>query len=230
MKIKITLLMVMIVLSTIYGLINHLIIMPIFKNQLIHCLILSLAFGFVYYYIALKFLEENKNLKQSNSILESTAALDGLTKLLNRKAFEDDIQRLNECENYAVIFIDIDDFKIINDLYGHKYGDEVLKKVSKLIVESIRVRDRVYRYGGDEIVVIIKNCDLVTANIIAEKIRKRVKTIDVDMKIGITLSLGVASCSDGNQTIREIINNADQALLNAKLEGKDCTKLYQHLI
>jgi diguanylate cyclase (GGDEF)-like protein len=124
---------------------------------------------------------------------------------------------------------DIDDFKKINDTYGHLKGDDVLKKLSFTIKESIREHtDTLIRWGGEEFVVVLNNLnDIVIAKKLAEKFRKEVNNIMISEVGHFSCSFGV-SCGfvDNKSKIKEILDNADKALYKAKRNGKNRVEVF----
>jgi len=152
------------------------------------------------------------------------STIDELTQLYNRDVFEIFIQKLfNESKrdqgviSYAMF--DIDDFKMVNDTYGHQTGDDVLKGVGQIIKESIREMDIAVRYGGEELGVIFPNIDKESAMLIAERIRKNIEAA-FEHNWHITISCGVADSYD-KEDIESLINAADEALYRAKENGKN---------
>lgn len=125
-------------------------------------------------------------------------------------------------KSYSLIFIDVDDFRIFNNEYGHDSGDAVLKHVCETIKNNIRQNDRAYRYGGEEIVVVLKECTRINAIQIGEKIRSAISSINNSPQPSITISLGVASYPEDGKDIATIIKVSDKALLKAKKSGKNC--------
>lgn len=163
--------------------------------------------------------------KHNRDYLKEMALTDGLTKLYNHAYIH---ERLNEeisntrrhDLDLSLIMIDLDNFKQINDSFGHKLGDMVLQTVSQSIKDIIREEDVAGRYGGEEFIIILPNTNHSAAFKVAEKIRKSVKNIKWqydDMKI--TLSGGVYSLVD--EGINEFIEKTDILLYKAKSEGKD---------
>ncbi len=164
--------------------------------------------------------------------LTHMATTDPLTGIPNRRVMEHDIDRYSRLARrykkpLSLVMIDIDNFKGVNDTYGHATGDEVLKKVARLIRESIRETDTVYRYGGEEFAVLCPETDKSGAYELAERIREKVREtrlfIDGDRAIYITISLGVASFPDDTEDPAELLAIADISLYRAKSEGKDRT-------
>ncbi|MCX7716009.1 MAG: PfkB family carbohydrate kinase [Endomicrobia bacterium] len=136
---------------------------------------------------------------------------DKLTGVLNRNAFEEDKHILNQFD--YVFIIDIDNFKQLNDTYGHEYGDITLKSVAKTIKSCIRESDRLYRYGGEEFVLFFKGISQETVKKIADRIR-----IAVLENCDVTVTIGVASIQNN---VEEAIKQADVVLYLGKTNGKN---------
>ena len=122
----------------------------------------------------------------------------------------------------SLLLIDVDKFKSVNDTYGHLKGDEILKKITQLVLSNIRSTDMVFRYGGDEFIILLPNTALEAAKHVALKINKVVgaeswENIDAP----VTLSIGVAKY-DGNEDIDQLINRSDSMLYKAKECGRNC--------
>lgn len=159
---------------------------------------------------------------------ESKSLVDPLTKALNRGAYNMKIgQVMRDLENHqgttALIVADLDYFKKFNDDYGHKTGDRVLSSVASTIQDSIRPTDLVFRYGGEEFVIIMYKNSLDQAEKDADKIRNQVKKdffIDKGNELKVTLSLGVTCLKEGD-TEETFFDRADKALYMAKRNGRD---------
>jgi len=159
---------------------------------------------------------------------EAKALVDSLTNVLNRSAYNMKIiQMMREFSNSKVFFcllvIDIDHFKNFNDTYGHKAGDRVLKSVAASIQDSLRASDLVFRYGGEEFVVILNSIQDKIAFKLAEKIRKSVEKeyfVDKDKKLKVTISLGIACVKEGESEV-ELFERADRAMYVAKRKGRN---------
>lgn len=179
-----------------------------------------------------KELDEYRQATQSlSSKLEQTEAkalVDALTNVLNRNAYNMKIsQMVRESSRtngvFCLLVIDIDHFKKFNDNYGHKAGDRVLRSVAASIQESLRASDLVFRYGGEEFVVLLGGANLENAIKLAEKIRKGVEKdyyIDKERKMKVTVSLGVA-CIHPDDTELSLFERADKALYAAKDKGRN---------
>ncbi|MGE5630021.1 MAG: GGDEF domain-containing protein [Caulobacteraceae bacterium] len=216
-----SLLISMPIIGLVYGIMFHHIVMPLFGNSLIHCLTLGVVFGFINYFIAIGIYKKYNVLKKSYKLLHKDLQIDKLTGLFNRRVFDNDIQELSFDDTYSMIFIDIDNFRKFNNEFGHQTGDTVLKKVSQTIKATVRANDKVYRYGGEEIVILLKDCDKKDAFEIAEKIRVNISKLDNSPFPPITISLGISSYPEDGTEIDKIIEACDNALLAAKKLGKN---------
>ncbi|EHD20884.1 sensor domain-containing diguanylate cyclase [Brenneria nigrifluens DSM 30175 = ATCC 13028] len=160
--------------------------------------------------------------------LEQMATTDKLTGMMNRQAFDYFFRRLcaKQSAQYkplSILLIDLDNFKMINDRYGHGVGDLVLQKIARLLQKSIRHSDRACRWGGEEFVVLLDNCNIDDALQRAETLRREVEITEVpyrDEAIHITISCGVAQCLQ-DETLDMLINRADIALYQAKQQGRN---------
>jgi len=158
---------------------------------------------------------------------ESQAATDGLTGLPNRRYFDEFCallaQRRRSGDAVAVLMIDIDKFKNLNDTYGHPVGDEVLKAVGAAIVSTIREHDVPARVGGEEFAVLLRNPGPDIAMEVGERVREAVHSLDLS-PLGVpavSVSVGVADAIGPEEPITEVVSRADQALLRAKRAGRD---------
>lgn len=156
------------------------------------------------------------------------AHTDPLTQTNNRAAFDDDIKReislaARHSKSLSVIFLDIDHFKYINDHYGHECGDIALASTAKWIKECLRGSDAVYRFGGEEFVILLSETDLVGAEIVAERIRGTIEahTLSYNMQaVNMTASLGVGELR-ANDTVDALVKRADGAMYKAKKSGRN---------
>lgn len=180
-----------------------------------------------------KIIKLNKDLKK----YKKQALLDSLTKLTNRRGVEDFLRKnlafakRHECP-LACFYMDLDDFKEINDRYGHEYGDLVLKKVGSRINTILREENMIARYGGDEFLIIILGLNNMTnAAIIANKILKTLQ-LPIESKKGdlyINASIGI-SFSHSEMTSDTLISEAEEAMRNSKMEGKGLFTFYNMLL
>ena len=197
--------------------------MPQSNNIVLHCSILGALYGLTSFIMALLFYKRLEKIERLNQQLKSSLMTDKLTGLLNRRAFDQDIKNVDNSGLYSLIFLDIDNFRDFNNHFGHDIGDNVLKKVGETIKACVRASDRVYRYGGEEIILLLLDCDKKNAMKMAEKIRSEISQLDNQAYPQITVSLGVSSYPDDGQYIHDVIIASDKALLKAKQSGKNCT-------
>jgi diguanylate cyclase (GGDEF)-like protein len=163
-------------------------------------------------------------------------SIDTLTKLPNRGLFlsmlEKELAKLRRVDaRHTLTFIDIDDFKQVNDRLGHQAGDLVLKAVADQLSSSIRTYDSVGRYGGEEFLVFLPDTDLVEAGHIMERTRRRIENLVIDMSphepVGVTCSFGLSKF--GKETsLAEIIDEADRAMYSAKENGRNRVEVFQY--
>ncbi|WP_051303316.1 GGDEF domain-containing protein [Psychromonas aquimarina] len=156
---------------------------------------------------------------------EEQASTDPLTELLNRRAIEyklsSEWHRFTRYkEPFCLVILDIDDFKTINDNFGHQKGDEVLKDIAEKLEFNTRKTDYCARWGGEEFLILCPVSELAQAIILAEKLRANIGTV---LKEGIELSASFGvSQADPDTTLEDLIKRADLALYKAKLKGKNC--------
>ena len=172
--------------------------------------------------------EQNQALQAANEVLAQLSITDGLTKLHNHRFFQDHLTRelkrvTRTGEPLAMLLIDIDDFKALNDSYGHATGDAVLARIAQVMNANVRESDLLARYGGEEFVV-LATADLEGALRLAEKLRMAVMEtpilVDEAMRVThVTVSVGVARY-EGDR--RAFFRDADRALYGAKAAGKNC--------
>lgn len=171
-----------------------------------------------------------------NAKLYELATKDGMTKLYIYRHFytllENEMRRCARYKrNMSLIMMDIDNFKRINDTYGHLMGDTILKCLATTLQETIRKIDIAARYGGEEFVVILPETDKENACIIAERIRKNISKIVVKVNetqdLSPTVSIGVAHYSTDGREAKELINSADTALYFSKHNGKNMVSIFQ---
>lgn len=173
------------------------------------------------------------NLAVTNTKLERISKIDGLTQIANRRCFDEtlnnEIDRL--CRSHtplSLIICDIDHFKNYNDHYGHQGGDHCLQQVAKCIESCFsRAGDLVARYGGEEFAVILPNVDLNAALLLAEKLRKNVEQLDIELQgspdnTHVTISAGINTVlTNRDTTATSLIEHADSALYLAKNSGRN---------
>jgi len=175
--------------------------------------------------------DQNEELRRANEVLAQLSITDELTRLHNHRYFRDALPRemkrsLRSGQPLALVLFDVDDFKQLNDRYGHAVGDAVLCRVAEVMHSEVRASDVLARYGGEEFVLLAPNTSLSGALALAEKIRlavgrARFRVIDLDgpAQITVTVSAGAAAFQGDDKAL---FNDADRALYRAKAAGKDC--------
>ena len=167
--------------------------------------------------------ERTEELQRLNSELAKQAQTDSLTGILNRRHFmylSDEVLKIQRRNTKAssLLMMDIDDFKAINDEYGHDIGDEVIVSLSECVSSSLRDSDLFARFGGEEFVILLPETRLHGALTLAEKIRKSIEQLQTSSGVTFTLSIGV---SELFSDVEDAISRADKALYLAKSEGKN---------
>ena len=174
----------------------------------------------------------NIKLQQANELLEQLSITDGLTKLHNHRFFQDQLTReIRRAERastpLSLLLVDIDDFKSLNDRYGHAAGDELLHGLSLIMNATVRSSDLLARYGGEEFAVLAPGTDLDGAYQLAEKLRTAIAEssfiLGETMRLTrVTVSVGISQFT-GNR--RDFFEKADRALYRAKASGKNCVMI-----
>jgi len=177
--------------------------------------------------------QANKELAKLNEQLYELATTDDMTTLFNRRHFLELAQReLNQLQRTkslgAVLMIDIDHFKKINDEHGHAAGDQALIGVANILKENLRSYDIVGRIGGEEFSMFLPNSDIDTATQIAERIREKIADLSTSFQqtsIKLTISIGLTAIKEDENSIDSVINRADKALYQAKSSGRNTVVL-----
>jgi diguanylate cyclase (GGDEF)-like protein len=154
---------------------------------------------------------------------------DELTGLANRRRFDDVLAhaaaRATDEDPIALVMLDLDRFKVINDTHGHPFGDKVLKAVSKVVRDTARDRDLPARYGGEELAVVLATGDTEAARHFAERLRLAIEALDLGDEqtgpVAVTASLGVASLPTDGDDVGDLVRAADEALYRAKRGGRN---------
>ena len=163
---------------------------------------------------------------------EQHATIDALTNLFNRRHFEarfreESAHARRHSRPLALILIDLDHFKSINDTFGHEEGDRVLKHVGAAIPTVLRTEDSAYRYGGEEFVILLRDCDSESAKTVGARLRARLIASPIELGVErvlrtVTFSGGVAAAqADNGFKTEDLVARADQALYRAKRGGRD---------
>jgi diguanylate cyclase (GGDEF)-like protein/PAS domain S-box-containing protein len=185
--------------------------------------------------VALRVARQWDDLQEANKRLKEIASTDSLTGLANRRAFDEELAMMHATAKryevpYGMLLIDIDHFKLYNDRYGHPAGDRVLRKVAELIQRSVRKVDRVFRYGGEELVVLLPHQRRTGTAVVAERLRRCVEEAGLEhaenAKGVVTVSIGGAVHDPGDPEGRErsegeVLQAADDALYRAKGAGRN---------
>jgi len=170
-------------------------------------------------------IEKTKEIERINKELEYNATMDFLTDLYNRRKSDEILE--NEWErykrykrNFSIIILDIDDFKNINDKYGHNVGDKILNEFAGILKENVRKTDKIGRWGGEEFLIVCSESNLEESLIVAEKIRTGICKNKFEVDELITGSFGI-STAKGKESIYELVSKADEAMYIAKNKGKN---------
>lgn len=176
----------------------------------------------------LKQVKKQKNVIKDMSMrirqLEVEANLDHLTGINNRRSVERAIQEyfnefLTNKAKFSVMIVDLNDFKQINDKYGHLVGDRVLVKVAYAIKSSVRARDIIGRWGGDEFIVVLPNADKETATKVKERIKENVAGLSIYAEgelIKVSVSIGTAEVSEKHKDVEDLLNECDAEMYEEK--------------
>ncbi|WP_027623014.1 GGDEF domain-containing protein [Clostridium lundense] len=175
-----------------------------------------------------------KELHKKNKELEKLASRDYLTNMYTHRSFYNNLsnifKRIHKNSNLCLAMFDIDDFKKINDTYGHLTGDFILKEASKIILGNLRPKDMAARYGGEEFALLLPNTDLKNGVTICEKIRFNIEKHNFKMKdlnLKITISCGISNLELENMSDYDehrFIESVDKLLYEAKTCGKNCIR------
>ncbi len=171
--------------------------------------------------------KERDALSKRSAELDRFISLDDLTPAQSRRYLADHIDRQPRTEPHALLYVDLDDFKTVNDGYGHDVGDSLLIKITQALVDTCRSNDFVARLGGDEFCVFLDRCDMEEARVVAERFRSAVAAAGVDVKGNLvqrTASIGVAVL-EPEQAMVDALIIADAALYQAKATGRNRVRI-----
>ncbi|MEZ4751974.1 MAG: diguanylate cyclase [Bdellovibrionota bacterium] len=180
--------------------------------------------------------ERTQELRKANARLSELAMTDPLTKVFNRRAFfekfDHEIERSRRYTHpICVAMIDVDHFKLFNDMEGHPLGDEALKRVANILKANIRKIDILCRYGGEEFCLVMPETDVGTGLEICERLRNAIETTvfqGAEQKAYLTISIGISGFPEDGQSRGDLIQMADQALYAAKKAGRNRVVSGQH--
>jgi diguanylate cyclase (GGDEF)-like protein len=168
-----------------------------------------------------------------NEVLINMAFRDALTGLLNYRAFSEIFE--SECERarrykttFSLLMVDVDNFKKINDTYGHPVGDIVLNSIANRLQGRVRKSDLVFRYGGEEFMIILPQTGIYKAGLLAERIRAVVEKMKINGDLSATISIGISQYDDG-LTPDDLIKQVDMGLYLAKGKGRNRVEYYKNI-
>ena len=229
----------LITLCSIIGilLVNARVVPPLSPNGLVTVMITMVYVAVFYHAYSKRLVSYFTRMRESNVKLRELATRDMLTDVLNARTYyeicDSQIQfSRRQPGPFAVLFVDLDNFKSINDTYGHAAGDIVLKSVADCLSGSLRASDVLGRVGGEEFSVFLPNTDVEGALKLAESIRKNIETLMPqagEHRLKITSSIGVAHSNLNDQTMLQIQKRADQAMYNAKAAGRNRVSSFEQL-
>jgi len=172
--------------------------------------------------------------QQQQAISEQNSKIDALTNLYNRRWLDENLPHVTERaqkdkQDFCILMIDIDHFKLFNDNYGHHAGDAALTTVAEAMADNIRPYDSAARYGGEEFMIVLPNTTATEARIIAERLKERIRNqaithVDGRRLPSLTVSIGLAELKVGQEVIA-FIEDADAALYRAKNNGRNCVAI-----
>ncbi len=175
-------------------------------------------------------ISENKHLSQQLSYQSSH---DSLTGLVNRAEFERRLERIlssmDEGHSHALCYLDLDQFKIVNDTCGHLAGDELLRQISQVLMDSVRKRDTLARLGGDEFGILMEHCTLDQVRRVANNMRKNIEDFHFvweGKRFILGVSIGLVPIKTGNREINDVMREADIACYAAKDAGRNRVHIY----
>lgn len=180
--------------------------------------------------------ERTIKLTEAKTQAEILAKIDPLSCLNNRRAFFEQADKIEALakrykHQYTVIMIDLDNFKMVNDNYGHATGDEVIELLGKKIIEVIRSTDIAGRIGGEEFAIILPETKSDKALELAERLRSEISALKINTSsrdfLTFTASIGVAELSTNDTNFSDTLQRADKALYQAKRQGRNCVEINQ---
>ena len=168
--------------------------------------------------------------EEKNYELEQLVSVDYLTQLYNRRYFIQFAEKIflmsqREKLSLSIVMIDIDYFKKINDKYGHKIGDNVLVLFALKLSNFNRKNDIVCRYGGEEFIVMLSNCNVEQAYVVAQKMARKIKEIEIKISktevVKVEVSMGISENRETDSSIEDMVKRADKSLYRAKEKGRN---------
>ena len=207
---------------------------PPFKADIVNNALMLLTVFIQLLLIIKKIVNETLSVNAKSDFFQDNARRDSMTGLYNNRTFYSVVsEKVQLIAPFCIIILDIDNFKMVNDTYGHPFGDVVIKALVKSIRNSIRNQDIAFRYGGEEFAVIFPKTTEIEAFEMAKNIKKdfSAKTYDdneewLKTKISFTISIGLIESNKRGAAPQDIINNCDQALYQSKQNGKNQITVY----
>ena len=187
--------------------------------------------------LTLKTQQKAANLEQQNHQLKEQAAIDGLTNLANRARLDQVLAAqfdaaARSAKSLSLLMLDIDQFKAINDRFGHPVGDQVIRAVARVVKSAARAHDLAARYGGEEMCIVMPATSKATASAVAESIRRAIAARPVQcehkLSVPVTVSIGVATYEPGGpfKQAAHLVKASDLAVYAAKHAGRNCVKVF----
>lgn len=171
-----------------------------------------------------RFTDVVNYMRQRFDNLEQEAETDPLTGLANRRTLETVFAEFNATsEPFAVLMIDIDHFKVVNDTYGHGIGDKVLCFIAQMMKNVSREKDLCCRFGGEEFIMLLAGTDACHARNVAERLRKKISSTRSPSGEAVTVSIGITDNADHPHDLKILLERADIALYQAKNQGRNRT-------
>jgi len=183
-----------------------------------------------------KLTRQTQALQEAQAKLKEQANRDPMTNMHNRRYFAEMSEQIVSIakrikQPLSFMMIDIDNFKKINDTYGHNVGDEVIKLLANKLTYRVRESDVAARFGGEEFAIMLPNTDLKSASKLAEIIRREVEQIKYNDNLHFTISIGVSEINHENiKSVTEALNNSDKALYEAKASGRNRVSIFKHYL
>lgn len=204
------------------------------KNFIVMPLIILSSIAFLFSNKVFKTLLDYSNIKDKHRALQTSSTTDGLTKIYNRKYFDNRvIEEIANADRYnhnlSLIYFDLDNFKHVNDTFGHSEGDYVLLTVADVVSNIIRAGDVFARWGGDEFVLLMPDTSIRGALTVAEKIRSSIEELEFELPIKLTSSLGVSQHIE-NEFWNSWFRRTDAALYKSKQDGKNRLTISEDMV
>lgn len=171
--------------------------------------------------------------RDREAFIKKLSQIDPLTNLYNRRSFSEHLRLMHTSQKqYAIIILDLDHFKNINDRFGHSAGDEALRCVAEVLKHNVREQDIIARFGGEEFIILLQETSQRISMDIAERCRQAIKKLNIEIESGtsihFTASFGIAT-SKVEYEIEQVVRHADQALYKAKQQGRDQIQCFSTL-